>query len=111
MYSTSQISLILEYCARGNLRAYLIDHESEFMSSLKYYKENDFIEPLKISDVEDTPNDVFLLHRWSYQVNCVAFDNNRDVNIWALCIWTTLNDIPLDCQWNAIFGRKTHISW
>ena len=79
MYSTSQISLILEYCARGNLRAYLIDHESEFMRSLKYYKENDFVEPLKISEVEDTSNDVFLLHRWSYQVNFGAFYNNLDV--------------------------------
>ena len=81
------------------------------MSSLKYYKENDFVEPLKISEVEDTSNDVFLLHRWSYQVNFGAFYNNLDVNIWALCIWTTSNAIFLGCQWNAIFGRKTHISW
>ena len=84
--STSQISLILEYCSRGNLRAYLIDHESEFMSSLKYYKDNDFVEPLKISEVEDTSNDVFLLHRWSYQVNFVAFYNNLDVKIFGPCV-------------------------
>ena len=75
------MSLILEYCSRGNLRAYLIAHESEFLSSLKYYKENDCVEPLKISEVEDTSNDVFLLYRWSYQVDFNAFYKNRTFQV------------------------------
>ena len=67
-----QISLILEYCSKGNLRAYLVDHESEFMNSLKYFKENDCVEPLQNSEIGNASNDVFLLHRWSYQVNLIS---------------------------------------
>ena len=86
----------MEYCSRGNLRAYLIDHESEFMSSLKYYKENDCVEPLQNSEIGNASNDVFLLHRWSYQVNLISqgmLSKTKNIIIFGRCIsiWSKLN--------------------
>ena len=58
---------MLEYCPKGNLRSYLIDHEKEFKISLKnYHDKGSIFEP---KNFEDTiVHDIKLLCFWACQV-------------------------------------------
>ena len=73
--SKCKCSLILEYCSKGNMRSYLIDHENDFKKSLE-----EFSRPQTRNSIFKTPSgsggpshDVSLLYRWTYQVICMRF--------------------------------------
>ena len=70
-----QCSLILEYCAKGNLRSFLIDHRQEFEKSLEYYEKNNFLELLLSFQTSGVSHDVSLLYRWLYQVIFILFSS------------------------------------
>ena len=58
---------MLEYCPKGNLRSYLLEHDRDFKSSLKYYHEKGYIAERK--DPEETVvHDIKLLCAWGCQV-------------------------------------------
>ena len=58
---------MLEYCLKGNLRSYLIDHEKEFKVSLKNYHDKGSI--AESNNLEETiVHDIKLLCLWACQV-------------------------------------------
>ena len=58
---------MLEYCPKGNLRSYLIDHEKEFKGSLKsYHDKGSIVEPKNLE--ETLEHDIKLLCFWACQV-------------------------------------------
>ena len=62
-----QFSLMLEFCPKGNLRSYLIDHDKEFKRSLKYYHDKGYITEEK--QLKDTViHDIKMLCFWACQV-------------------------------------------
>lgn len=63
-----QFSLMLEYCPKGDLRSYLIDHEKEFKTSLKYYHEHGCMTESSILN-ESIAHDIRLLCVWACQVD------------------------------------------
>ena len=69
MYNNSfwnfQFALMLEYCPNGNLRSYLIDHETEFRRSLKHYTD---MGNLEADTAEGTIQDAKQLCVWACQV-------------------------------------------
>ena len=72
---------MLEYCPKGNLRSYLIDHEKEFKTSLKYYHEKgctvESIDPEEI-----VVHDVRLLCIWACQVDyCFLYYHQSGLSI------------------------------
>ena len=56
---------MLEYCAKGNLRSYLIDHEEDFKKSLKYVTEKGHLELLRKDEIEHNVKQLCL---WACQV-------------------------------------------
>ena len=71
-----QCSLILEYCSKGDLRSYLINHEKEFNKSLEFYQMNKCLATVE-KDVSDTKShNVALLCQWVYQVTYI-FEHNQ----------------------------------
>ena len=74
IYYMMKVSLILEYCAAGNLRSYLGDHSKEFIAAIFATRKD----KESIGDVnEPNKHTLELLILWSYQVrvqeNCVPF--------------------------------------
>ena len=60
-----KVSLILEYCAAGNLRSYLGDHSKEFIAGISATRKD----KESIGDVsEPNKHTLELLILWSYQV-------------------------------------------
>ena len=60
-----KVSLILEYCAAGNLRSYLGDHSKEFIAGISATRKDKG----SIGDVsEPNKHTLELLILWSYQV-------------------------------------------
>ena len=70
-----QFSLMLEYCPKGDLRSYLIDHEKEFKTSLKYYHEHGCMTEPSISTVA-IAHDIRLLCLWACQVEFLVYRTN-----------------------------------
>ena len=67
-----QFSLLLEYCSRGTLRSYLIDHQFEFGNALQHYDmygRLDYPRPTESRNRSGIPHDVKMLYRWSYQAS------------------------------------------
>ena len=67
-YAISQVLLILEYCSGGELRSYLIKHQSEFKQSLNDFHDSGKLDHNLILPQDMHPNDIILLYRWTYQV-------------------------------------------
>ena len=60
-----KVSLILEYCAAGNLRSYLGNHSKEFIAGISATRKDEG----SIGDVsEPNKHTLELLILWSYQV-------------------------------------------
>ena len=60
-----KVSLILEYCAAGNLRSYLGNHSKEFIAGISATRKDEE----SIGDVsEPNKHTLELLILWSYQV-------------------------------------------
>ena len=59
---------MLEYCPKGDLRSYLIEHEKEFRRSLKFYHENGCMVDLSPNSGDVIRHDVRLLCIWACQV-------------------------------------------
>ena len=60
------MSLILEYCAFGDLRKYLIDHRASFIQNIRHEKTS----PDKKADkLGNNEHDDQLLLLWAYQVS------------------------------------------
>ena len=62
------MSLILEYCSKGDMRSYLIHHRKEFQKSLSNFDNNGTLEYIPVSTPTAIHHDVRLLYRWTYQV-------------------------------------------
>ena len=60
---------MLEYCPKGDLRSYIIDHETDFKRSLKHYHENGFIPDRLQNSGEVISHDVRLFCVWACQVD------------------------------------------
>ena len=60
-----QFALMLEYCSKGNLRSYLIDHEEDFKKSLKYVTEKGYLEPFTKHEIQHNVKQLCL---WACQV-------------------------------------------
>ncbi len=58
------MSLILEYCAFGNLKKYLVNHSKEFIRNINSNKEESSIDV--VSELSNHTLDLLIL--WSYQV-------------------------------------------
>ena len=67
-----QFSLLLEYCSRGTLRSYLIDHQFEFGKALEHYDmygRLDYPNPSESKKRSGIPHNIKMLYRWSYQAS------------------------------------------
>ena len=64
-----KVSLILEYCAFGNLKAYLDDYEESFRQNLEW-KDSEGSSPSHFDndDYKNKKHNVKLMLFWSYQV-------------------------------------------
>ena len=65
------MSLILEYCAFGDLRKYLIDHRASFIQNIRHEKTSPDKKADKLGDIE---HDDQLLLLWAYQVSLTTLD-------------------------------------
>ena len=63
-----QISLLLEYCCKGDLRSFLIRHRLEIEKSLTLYMNSGFFESTKSKSARNVILDVKILYRLVYQV-------------------------------------------
>ena len=63
-----QVSLLLEYCCKGELRSFLIRHRLEIEKSLTLYINSGFFESTKSKSARNVILDVKILYRWVYQV-------------------------------------------
>ena len=59
-----KVSLILEYCASGNLKTYLIDHNKDFIDGITLKNQQTNIDEVN----EPNKHTLDLLMLWSYQV-------------------------------------------
>ena len=66
------MSLILEYCANGNLRGYLQEHSTEFNHNIT----NTRNDPNNVETKESSRHSLSLLLRWAHQVIVVFFSNH-----------------------------------
>ena len=63
-----QCSLILEYCAKGDLRSYLIAHKPAFLQSLEQYEYKENLDTIFPNSDDRDVHDARLLYRWIFQV-------------------------------------------
>ena len=70
--------MILEYCALGNLKSYMIEHYKEFKENIKTTKKE-----TNIADVsEPNKHTIDLLMLWSYQVQFITrYSKLNDLDI------------------------------
>ena len=71
---------MLEYCPKGNLRSYLLEHDRDFKSSLKYYHEKGHIAERKDSE-QTVVHDIKLLCAWGCQVRYHFYYNSKSSNL------------------------------
>ena len=84
----------MEFCSKGDLKHYLIEHAGEFKQSLQYYHEHGVQEqtPLVASD---TPHDIEMLFKWISQVyqRCKRLHTKireRELYLMCLCVKSNL---------------------
>ena len=65
------MSLILEYCAFGDLRKYLIDHRASFIKNILHEKTSQDEKAEKLGDIK---HDDQLLLLWAYQVGLITLE-------------------------------------
>ena len=98
-----QFSLLLEYCSKGNLRSYLIDHQVEFRSTLTFYMNNHAIE-MAPNHASTPHHDITLLYAWCHQVNKSNYRESCKLYNMASVYYTTMfmnEQIFLDCSGNG----------
>ena len=67
-----QISLLLEFCSKGDINSYLCQYRQEFRHSLSVFDERKIISELTTSSKGAVPHDIRLLYRWTYQVSFIS---------------------------------------
>ena len=63
------MSLLLEYCSKGNLRKYLINNRTGFENSLDDYNDTGRVENIGPSDIDGLRSSITILYKWAFQVN------------------------------------------
>ena len=62
------MSLLLEYCSKGNLRKYLINNRTGFEKSLNDYNDTGRVENIGPSDIDGLRSNIVLLYKWAFEV-------------------------------------------
>ena len=102
-----QVSLLLEYCSKGDLNSFLNKHRTEFEDSLMHFQYTGGIKLGLSTNSTSTPSDIRLLYRWMFQVIHIGRSHNPPI-----ISYSTYYDKPfLDCRWHGIFGWKRNLSW
>ena len=113
MFIGIQVSLLLEYCSKGDLKSFLVDHRKEFNDSLNDFQKtgvsNKSIPKSSVNQVLD----IKILHRWAFQVKifrCLYCIYNPN-EIPRLENMTLKSAILSDCRWDGIFNWKRNVPW
>ena len=101
---------MLEYCPKGDLRSYIIDHETDFKRSLKYYHENGFIPDRLQNSGEVIHHDVRLFCVWACQVDYILKMANSVIKSPYKKIFNILF-VQLGCKWHEFSCPKAYSSW
>ena len=63
-----QVSLLLEYCSKGDLKSFLVDHRKEFHDSLNEFYKTGFTNKSIPKSSANQILDIRILLRWVFQV-------------------------------------------
>ena len=63
-----QVSLLLEYCSKGDLKSFLVEHREEFQDALTEYHNTGFCNDNISKNSADPVLDVKILYQWGFQV-------------------------------------------
>ena len=64
----TQVSLLLEYCSKGDLKSFLVDHRKEFYDSLNEFHNAETLNQKSSKSSGNPILDIKILHRWIFQV-------------------------------------------
>ena len=81
------MSLILEYCAFGDLRKYLIDYRASFIENIRHEKTSQDEKAEKLGDIK---HDDQLLLLWAYQVSLTTLDASNTFKLAIILLYISI---------------------